>query len=149
MPVKPIPDGYHSITPYLIVHGAARMIDFMKQAFGGAELLRMPKPDGTIGHAEVRIGDSVVMIADANAQFPARPAQLMLYVPNVDEVYKQALAAGAKSDREPADQFYGDRTAGVIDAGGNSWYIATHVEDVPEDELQRRAAEWAQKSETQ
>jgi len=145
MPVKPIPDGYHSITPYLIVNGAAKVIDFLKQAFGAEETIRMPSPYGGIGHAEVRIGDSVVMLADAGGPYLAKPGNLMLYVPNVDEVYKKALAAGAKSDREPADQFYGDRSAGVVDSAGNRWWISTHVEDVPPDELRRRAEEVAGK----
>lgn len=139
MAVKPIPDGYHSITPYLIVNGAAKVIAFMKQAFGAEELFSMPAPGGTIAHAEVKIGDSIIMIADGNEQFPPKPAHLLLYVPNVDEVYKKALAAGARSEREPADQFYGDRSGSVVDSGGNSWYISTHVEDVPPDELARRA----------
>jgi PhnB protein len=140
MAVKPIPDGYHSITPYLVVNGAAQIIDFAKQAFDAQEIMRMPGPGGTIGHAEIRIGDSVVMIADAGGEYPSRPTTLMLYVPNVDEVYRRALGAGGKSQREPADQFYGDRSAGVSDPAGNQWWIATHVEDVPPEEMQRRVA---------
>lgn len=148
MSVKPIPDGYHSITPYLVVNGAAKVLDFVKQAFGATEILRMPGPKGTIGHAEVRIGDSIVMMADAGSEHPAQPSMLMLYVPNVDEVFKRALAAGAKSEREPADQFYGDRAGGVIDSAGNRWYIATHIEDVPPEEIERRLAEMAKKGAT-
>lgn len=140
MAVKPIPDGYHSITPYLVVAGAARIIDFAREAFGAQEIMRMPGPDNTIAHAEIRIGDSVVMLADAGGPIPARPANLMLYVPNVDEVYRRALQAGGKSEREPADQFYGDRNAGVTDSAGNHWWIATHVEDVTPEEVQRRLA---------
>jgi uncharacterized glyoxalase superfamily protein PhnB len=140
MAVKPIPDGYHSITPYLVVAGAAKVIDFAKEAFGAQELFRMPGPNNTIGHAEFKIGDSVVMIADGGGPHPQRPGNLMLYVPNVDEVYRRALKAGGTSEREPADQFYGDRSAGIIDAAGNRWWIATHVEDVSPEELQRRAA---------
>lgn len=140
MPVKPIPEGFHSITPYLVVNGAAKVLDFVKQAFGAQEIVRMPGPNGTIGHAEVKIGDSIVMLADASAQYPARATMLMLYVPNVDEVYQRALKLGGKSEREPADQFYGDRTAGIADPGGTLWYIATHIEDVAPDELKRRAA---------
>ena len=140
MTVKPIPDGYHSITPYLVVSEAARVIDFAKEAFGAQEIMRLPGPNNTIGHAEIKIGDSVVMLADAGTSHGARPSNLMLYVPNVDEVYRRALKAGGKSEREPADQFYGDRSAGVIDLVGNHWWIATHVEDVAPDELQRRMA---------
>jgi len=140
MAVKAIPDEYHSVQPYLIVKGAAKLIDFMKQAFGATEKMRMGGPDGTIGHAEVQIGDSVVMLADANEMFPAMPATLLVYVEDCDAVYKRALAAGAKSERAPEDQFYGDRSAGVNDASGNRWYIHTHIEDVSPDELGRRAA---------
>ena len=96
MAVKPIPDGYHSITPYLVVNGAAKVIEFAKQAFDAQELMRMPGPNGTIGHAELRIGDSVVMTADASSQYQAHPGNLLLYVPNVDEVYRRALEAGGK-----------------------------------------------------
>jgi PhnB protein len=141
MAVKPIPDGYHSITPYLVVNGATQVIDFLKQAFGAQEIMCMPGPNGTIGHAEVKIGDSIIMMADAGGPYPAQPGNFMLYVPNVDEVYRGALQAGGKSEREPADQFYGDRSAGVIDPAGNRWWIATHVEDVSPEELERRAAE--------
>src|SRR2546422_745300 len=140
MAVKPVPDGYHSITPYLVLNGAAKVIDFLKEAFAAQEVMRMPGPNGTIGHAEIKIGDSMMM-ADAGGPYPARPGNLLLYVPNVDEIYRRALKAGGTSEREPADQFYGDRSAGVIDAAGNRWWIATHVEDVPQDELERRAAE--------
>ncbi len=138
MPVKAIPEGYHSITPYLVVKGAAKAIDFAKQAFGAQEVVRMAGPNGTIAHAEIKIGDSFVMIGDANPQNPARSAMLVLYVPNVDEVYRRAVNAGGKSEREPSDQFYGDRTAAVQDAAGNVWFIATHVEDVSPEEMKRR-----------
>lgn len=140
MAVKAIPDGYHSIQPYLIVQGATKLIEFMKQAFGATERMRMGGPDGTIGHAEVQIGDSVVMLADANDMFPAMPATVLVYVDDCDAVYTRALAAGAKSERAPEDQFYGDRSAGVNDASGNRWYIHTHIEEVPPDEMQKRAA---------
>ena len=140
MAVKPIPDGYHSVTPYLIVNGAARLIDFMKQVFGAEETFRMDSPQG-IGHAEVRLGDSVIMLSDANEQNPPRTAMLHIYLPDVDAAYQKALRAGAKPVREPADQFYGDRSAGVEDVFGNQWWLATHIEDVPPDEMERRAAE--------
>ena len=146
MAVKPIPEGYHSITPYLVVNGAAKVMEFMKQAFGAQEIMQMPGPNGTIAHAEVKIGDSIVMLADAGDRYPAKPTNLMLYVPNVDDVYKQALAVGGTSEREPADQFYGDRSAGIVDAGDNHWWISTHVEDVAPDELERRAAAMAHKA---
>jgi len=139
MAVKPIPDGYHSVTPYLIVNGASALIDFARQAFGAEELFRMPQPDGTIGHAEMRIGDSVVMLADASPENPPRPANLLLYVDDCDASYRKALAAGGSPEREPADQFYGDRTAGV-DACGILWWLHTHVEDVPPEEMEKRAA---------
>jgi PhnB protein len=146
MAVKPIPDGYHSVTPYLIVEGAARALDFYKKAFGAAENFRMPGPDGRIGHAEIRIGDSVVMLADQNPEMGAKgpqtyggtPVSLMLYVENVDKVFAQALAAGATVERPVANQFYGDRTGGIVDPFGHKWYIATHVEDVPPAEMERR-----------
>jgi PhnB protein len=148
MAVKPIPDGYHSVTPYLILDNAAGALEFYKKAFGAVELMRMPAPGGRIGHAEIRIGNSPVMLADENAEMNARsarsfggsPISLMVYVENVDAVVAQAMAAGAKLMRPVADQFYGDRTGGVDDPFGYHWYIATHIEDVPPDELERRAA---------
>lgn len=139
MAVKSIPDGYHTVTPYLIVEGAQKLIDFLKQGFGAKETFSMPGPDGKIGHAEVKIGNSMVMLADANPRWKATKTMLYLYVDDVDAVYKQAVTAGGKSVMEPTNQFYGDRSAGVEDAFGNHWGIATHVEDVPMDELERRA----------
>lgn len=147
-PVKPIPEGYHSITPYLIVKGAAKAIDFYKAAFGATELFRMAQPDGRVGHAEIRIGDSVVMLADEHPDMGARspqtiggtPLSLLLYVPDVDAVVARAVAAGAQLTRPVADQFYGDRSGILTDPFGHSWFVSTHVEDVPPDELERRAA---------
>lgn len=139
MAVSPIPKGYSAVSPYLIGPGAARVIDLLVGAFGATEQFRSMKPDGTIGHAEVRIGDSVIMIAEAGAEFPAMPATIHVYVPDVDATYRRALAAGAKSVREPSDQFYGDRNAGVQDHAGNQWWIATHKEDLTPEEIQRRA----------
>lgn len=144
MAVKPIPEGYHSVTPYLVVEGAADLIDFIKSVFGGHERFRMPGAHGGVGHAEVQIGDSVIMLADSseaesNVEFPA---MIHLYVDDCDAVYRAALSAGATSEREPANQFYGDRNAGVRDRFGNLWFIATHVEDVPPEEMERRMAEW-------
>ena len=143
MAVKPIPEGCHTVTPYFVVEGAAELIDFVKQAFDGEEIMRMPGPDGRIGHAEMRIGSSMVMLADAGGENQPTQTLIHLYVDDVDKVYQRALEAGATLEREPADQFYGDRSAGVRDRFGNQWYMATHVEDVPEDEMARRAEEWA------
>jgi PhnB protein len=138
MAVKPIPEGYHAVTPYLIVENASAFMDFAKQALGAEERMRMPGPDGKIGHAEMSIGDSVIMLSDANAEFPPMPAMIHLYVDDTDAYYRRSLAAGATSVREPADQFYGDRSAGVKDAFGNQWHFATHVEDVPPAEMEER-----------
>jgi PhnB protein len=139
MAVKPIPEGYHSVTPYLVVQGAAKLIEFLQKAFGAQVKERMDRPDGTVGHAEVLIGDSLVMLGEAGGQWKALNGALYLYVPDTDSTYKQALAAGASSLMAPANQFYGDRNAGVQDAWGNQWWIATHVEDVPPEEMKRRA----------
>jgi uncharacterized glyoxalase superfamily protein PhnB len=141
MAVKPKPDGYHSITPYLVVEGAAGLIDFMKAAFAAQEFHRFPAPGGRVGHAEVWIGDSSVMLGDARADWLPMQATLYLYVDDVDATYQRALQAGATSMQEPADQFYGDRSAGVMDPYGNRWWLARHIEDVPQDELRRRAEE--------
>lgn len=139
MPVKPIPEGFHTVTPLLSVKGAARMIDFLKAAFGAAEHFRFPAADGTVMHAELRIGDSIVMLGEAMDDCPAMPAALYLYVPDADATYKTAVDAGGESMEEPADQFWGDRVATIKDFAGNKWWIATHVEDVNADELARRA----------
>ena len=140
MSVKPIPEGYHSVTSYLLVEDVARLIDFLKQAFQATEMHRMSRPDGRVGHAEVKIGDSMVMMGEAQGDWKPMPATLYLYVEDTDAVYRQALAAGAASIMEPADQFYGDRNAGVKDPCGNVWWIATHIEDVSREEIARRAA---------
>lgn len=139
MAVKPIPDGYHTVTPYLIVTRADKLIDFLKQAFDAEEIQRQAKPDGTIMHAEVRIGDSGVMMSDATGEFEPMPAAIHLYVNDTNATYNRALQAGATSIMEPADQFYGDRMAGVKDAFGNTWWIATHIEDLSPEELNKRA----------
>jgi uncharacterized glyoxalase superfamily protein PhnB len=138
MAVKPIPDGYHTVTPYLVVAGIAQLIDFLKQAFGAEEIQRTTRPDGSIGHAEVRMGDSRVMMGEAGGEFPPMPGMLHLYVEDVDALYRRALQAGASSLREPEDQFYGDRMAGVKDKFGNQWWIATHIEDVSPEEMAKR-----------
>ncbi|MGB8509474.1 MAG: VOC family protein [Pyrinomonadaceae bacterium] len=146
--VKAIPEGYHSLTPYIVVNDGARAIEFYKQAFGATELFRMDAPGGKIGHAEIRIGDSNIMLADEHPEMNARspqtlggsPVSLMLYVTDVDATVGKAVEAGAKLTRPIADQFYGDRTGGIEDPFGHAWYIATHVEDVAPEELQKRAA---------
>ncbi len=145
MAVKPVPEGYHSVTPYLTVRGADQLIEFLKQAFGGKEKERHMRPDGTIMHAEVTIGDSIIMLGEANQQWQPRPASLYLYVEDTDGTYRRALDLGATSVMEPADQFYGDRNAGISDPSGNLWWIATHVEDVSNEELEKRAKAQAQK----
>jgi PhnB protein len=140
--VKPVPDGFHTVTPYLIVDGAKKVIDFMQAALG-AKHDHEPtlRPDGTIMHATLKIGDSMVMISDASEHARAMPVMLYLYVSNVDAAYQLALKAGATSIMEPADQFYGDRSGGVKDPAGNSWFFGTHIEDVAPAELKKRAAE--------
>jgi uncharacterized glyoxalase superfamily protein PhnB len=144
MAVSPVPKGYHSVTPYLVGRSAAQVIDFLKSAFDAVEIERMETPERVI-HAEVRIGDSVVMLGEPLAGTPGMPATLYLYLPDVDAAYRRALQAGATSEQEPVTQFYGDRTAGVKDCAGNRWYLATHVEDVSQEELQRRAQLHAKK----
>jgi PhnB protein len=139
MAVKPIPEGYHSVTPYLVVPGASKLIDFLKQAFEAEETERVASPDGTIMHAEVRIGDSIIMMGDAMGEFTPMPGMIYLYVNDADATYQRALRAGATSMREPENQFYGNREAGVKDELGNIWWIATHIEDVSPEELKRRA----------
>jgi PhnB protein len=136
--VMPIPDGYHTVTPILVVDGAAKLIDFLKRAFGAEEKERFTDPNGKIAHAEVTIGDSIVQLSDSGGEWRPIQVPLLLYVIDTDTAYQRALKAGATSVREPADQFYGDRTGGVKDAFGNTWWIATHMEDVSREELQKR-----------
>ncbi len=139
MAVKPIPEGFHSVTPALVVDGAAKLVDFLKTVFAAEEVLRMRGPGDTIMHAEVRIGDSIVMLGDA-AHEPRMPGRLYVYVKDVDVAYRRALEAGATSLTEPTNMFYGDRAARVRDPFGNVWGIAMHVEDVPAEELVKRAS---------
>ena len=146
--VKPIPDGYHTVTPYLIVNDGGRALDFYQRAFGAKEQMRMPQPDGRIGHAEIQIGDSRIMLADEFPEMDARspksiggsPVSIMLYVEDVDAVFQQAIAAGARGVRPVADQFYGDRLGSLEDPFGHKWHIATHTEDLSLDEIKKRAA---------
>jgi PhnB protein len=147
MAVRPIPEGYHSVTPYLIVKDAARALEYYKQAFGASELMRHVGPGGKIGHAEIKVGDSVIMLADEFPEVGARspeafggsPVSLLLYVEDVDAVFARALARGAREKRPLKDQFYGDRSGTLVDPFGHAWTVATHTEDVPPDEMQRRA----------
>jgi PhnB protein len=138
MTVQFKPEGYHTVTPTIIVNGAARLHDFLKQVFDAKVLISIPGPNNTIAHSEIQIGDSRVMIADAGPMFSAQTSSFYLYLPDCEAVYKRALAAGAKSEREPKDQFYGDRNASVIDEWGNRWAMGTHVEEVSNEELDRR-----------
>jgi PhnB protein len=143
MPVKPIPEGYHSITPYLIIKGASAAIDFYKKAFGATELFRMPDPSGKgIAHAEIKIGDSPIMLADEQPQMyrspqalGGTPVSLMLYVDDVDSVFPRAVAAGAQVVKPVQDQFYGDRSGTLHDPFGHLWTIATHKKDVSPEEM--------------
>lgn len=146
---KPIPDGYHSVTPYLIVKGAARALEFYKKAFNAKELFRLEGPGGSIGHAEFQIGNSRVMLAD---EFPGTlsrspealggsPIGLCIYIEDVDALFKQAIAAGGKEERPVVDQFYGDRSGSLRDPFGHLWTLATHKEDVSPEEMNRRMAE--------
>jgi PhnB protein len=135
--VKPIPEGYHTVTPYLIVEKAPEVIEFVKRAFGAQVTFQMLNPDGSIGHSELRIGDSMIMLSSARPQWPALPTMVHLYVEDCDALYAKAIEAGATAVMPIADQFYGDRSGGVKDVAGNYWWIATHVKDVSEEEMKR------------
>lgn len=135
---KPVPEGFHTVTPFIVVNGAEKFIDLVKKAFG-AEVTFLTKSDeGHVRHATIRIGNSMIMVADADERSEPTRSTLYLYVEDVDSVYKQAVNAGTTSLREPTDEFYGDRSSGVRDAWGNQWWIGTHIEDVSDDELKRR-----------
>jgi PhnB protein len=137
--VNPIPPGYRTLTPYLVVKDGRAQLEFLEKAFDAKVEHVNERADGSVGHASLDIGDSKIMIGQAIAGYPAMPSAVYMYVPDCDAVYRKALAAGATSKMEPADQFYGDRNAGVEDMNGNQWWMATHVEDVSEEELKRRA----------
>jgi len=144
---KPIPDGYHTATPYLIIGGAGDAIEFYKKAFGAQELFRFPTPDGKIGHAEIKIGDSPIMLADEYPEMGYKgpqslggsPVSIMIYVEDVDTIFNQAVAAGATVKEAVTDKFYGDRLGTVTDPFGHVWHISTHKEDVSIEEMQKRA----------
>jgi len=152
--VKPIPDGYHTATPYLIVNAADAALEFYKNAFGATERLRIPAPGGKIGHAEITIGDSPIMLADEHPEIGARspqsfggsPVSIMLYVEDVDAFVKRAVAAGAKVVRPVQDQFYGDRSGTLADPAGHVWHVATHTEDLSLEEIKQRGEALAKAS---
>jgi len=148
MAVKPIPDGYYTVTPYLIIKDAARAIEFYMQAFGATELMRFADPSGKVGHAEIKIGNSPIMLADEHPEMGYRgpeslggtPVSILLYVADVDAMFKRAIAAGAKELRPLKDQFYGDRSGTLVDPFGHVWTVATHKEDITLEEMNKRAA---------
>ena len=148
MSVKAIPEGYYSLTPYLVCKGAAKAIEFYANAFGAQETVRMPGPDGSIAHAEVKIGNSMLMLADEDTQrgqlsphtIGGTPCSIMFYADDVDEVFKRAIAAGAKEEMPPADMFWGDRMGNLVDPFGHKWAIATHKEDLTPAEMEKRMA---------
>ena len=145
MAVKPIPDGYHTVTPYLTLDDPAPVIEFLKKAFDAQEIFAMRDDKGNIGHAEVKVGSSILMLGRAHDQWKSRPGNFYIYVEDCDASYKKALAAGGTSISEPETQFYGDRHGAVADSQGNNWWVATHVEDVPAEDMGRRAKEHAEK----
>ncbi len=145
MAVKPIPDGYHTVTPYLTIDDPGPVIEFLKKAFYAQETFAMRDEKGNVGHAEVKVGSSMLMLGRARDKWKSRPGNFYVYVEDCDAIYKKALAAGATSLSEPETQFYGDRHGGVTDSQGNNWWIATHVEDVPPDDMERRAKEHQEK----
>jgi len=147
MPTKPVPEGYHTATPYLVVRNAAQAIEFYKNAFQAQEIMRMAMPDGKIGHAELKIGDSIIFLADESPRMPNKSPQtlggcssgVMLYVEDVDTTFQQALDAGGKTHMPVADMFWGDRYGTIMDPYGHIWSIATHKEDVSPAEVEKRA----------
>ena len=148
MPVKAIPDGYYSLTPYLVCKGAAKAIEFYTRVFGAQEMVRMPGPQGSIAHAEVKIGNSMLMLSDENRErgqlspesIGGSACSIMFYTEDVDQVFKRAVAAGAKAEMPPADMFWGDRMGNIVDPFGHKWAIATHKEDVSPEEMGKRMA---------
>jgi len=149
MAAKPVPAGYHTATPYLIIKGAGQAIEFYKKAFGAVEIMRFPTPDGCLGHAEIKIGDSHIMMADEHPDMgyvgpqtlKGTSCSILLYVEDADTVFNRAVAAGAKASEPMQDKFYGDRAGTVVDPFGHRWTIATHKEDMSVEEMQKRAAQ--------
>ena len=139
MKVKPVPEGFHTITPYLAVHRVPRLIEFLKRAFDAEELDRHTLPDGRVMNATIRIGDSRIMLGERSDDVEPNRAMLYMYVEDTDRLYNQAIDAGGKSIMEPVDQFYGDRSGAIEDPSGNQWWIATHIEDMSDQELIERA----------
>jgi PhnB protein len=140
--VKPIPKGYHTVTPYLLVKGVAKQIAFLKNAFDAKVVEQMNSPGGVVLHAALRVGDSMVMLGEAHGKWKPMPVMIYLYVKNADATYRRALRVGAKSLMKPANQFWGDRHGGVQDAFGNQWWMSTHTENLSKAEIKRRGAEW-------
>ncbi len=140
MAVQPVPEGFHTINPYVFVNGASRFIDFLKKAFGAEEQTRMEGPDGSVGHATMKIGDSLLMLSDPSPQSPATSCYFYLYVEDADAAFRRAVEAGATATMEPADQFYGDRRGDLSDDFGNRWSVATQREIVPPEEMEKRVA---------
>ncbi len=145
MAVKPIPEGYGTVTPYLTLDDPGPVIEFLKKAFEAQETYAMRDPSGKVHHAEVKVGNSMLMLGAAHDEYKARPGNFYLYVEDCDALYDKAIAAGATSISKPETQFYGDRHGGVTDSQGNNWWVATHVEDVPPEEMERRAKVHQQK----
>ncbi len=141
MSVKPIPEGFHTITPYLIVDDASKVIEFLEKTFEAKTNEKLLRDDGSVANAGVMVGNSIIMMADARDEFQAQPSMLYVYVEDTDKTYQKAIEAGGTSMMEPADMFYGDRNAGVQDPSGNTRWIATHFEDVSMEELQKRQLE--------
>jgi PhnB protein len=140
-----IPDGFHTVTPFILVKRADQVIDFLQSAFGASEVYRLKHEDGSVWHSQVKIGDSMIMLGDVRDQYPSMPSSIYLYLPDVDAAYQSALQAGGTPIMPPDDQFYGDRTGGVRDPVGNVWWIATHIEDLSRGEMDRRAAKELEK----
>ena len=146
--VSAIPKGYHNVIPYIIVNNAAQAIEFYKKAFGAKEVMRFDRPDGKVGHAEIKIGDTIIMLADESPEMQAlapkayggSPVSLLLYIEDVDAVFKKAISLGATEKRPLENMFYGDRTGSLIDPFGHIWYVSTHIEDVSQEEVRKRVA---------
>jgi PhnB protein len=143
--VSPVPKGYHTVTPYLLIKGVAQLMPFLQRAFDAKVIDRMDGPGGKVMHASLQIGDSRVMMGEAHGEWQPMPCMIYLYVKDADATYKKALKAGAKSIMEPVDQFWGDRHGGVVVKWGNQWWMSTHIEDVSAAEIKRRGKEWTKK----